>query len=132
MQKLQKRLQVEGHDLKEVVEYAGNYGDWQASRRYNCGYLAMRRFLTEETGDGDYGTNPKYKPLTTTPGKTVVEEAMERIEHWIKNKEIALEEKVAQQNEYIKLLEMELKNYRAKQADDIEAGLIKLMEVCKV
>jgi len=131
-QKLDKRLEGEGHDIKEVVEYAGKYGVFHTCTKYQAGYEAMRRLVIEQTGDENYGKSPQFTRLTTTPGKTMVEEFFSRLEDCIKNKILKMEAKIARQNEYIELLELELKNCRDRQIDDIEAGLIRVAEACRV
>ena len=130
--KLENRFKDEGVDSREVVDYAGRYGYIQACDKYQTGIIAMKKLLREATGDENFGTVGKFSPLTPATGRTVAEEFFEKLEHCIKNKILVLEEKIEQQNEYIRLLELELQNYEGKQRENIEQGLIRVTEACRV
>lgn len=130
--KLQKRLELEGIPLHEVVKYVGRQGDFAACNKYKCGLPAMWNLLKDATGDENYGKNPQFTRINPAPGKTILEEFFERFENWVKKRILMLEEKIRMQDEYIEILELELNHYREKETDLLHDGVEKALTACEV
>jgi predicted ATP-grasp superfamily ATP-dependent carboligase len=116
---------------QEVLEYVGRYGISEAMNKYGVsGYLAMRKWVTEETGDENYGINPKFTKLTPRAGESLFEEFLERFANWIVNTKAPLEAKVKEQDKTIKELRAQLQFYQKPEIEKVENKLITIMERC--
>lgn len=59
-QSLRKRL---NGDMPEFLEYTRRYGVWSAMEKWKFrDYVAVRKILTEETGDESFGLRPVIRP----------------------------------------------------------------------
>lgn len=126
---LRKQFEEKGVDPREVVSFAGMHGEMAACGEYGTGYLSMRRFLTDETGDENFGAGSKLKQINPPLNKTVIEEVCDRLEAWVKNRVISLEAEIALKDEMIKQKDAELARYKGREVGKLEKGLAPVIEM---
>ena len=85
---------------KEVLKVAETYGRFQAMTKYGIkDYIAFSRWIEEETGDKNFGDNPKIR---YTAGQSLGMQLMDAFLSKISHYEAQVKE-LREENEYLRL-----------------------------
>lgn len=109
----------------EVLECVKNFGIHEAMQRYQVlDYLAMIRWVKEQTGEANYGTTPKFNPASN---HGLLDQLVEKFASYVARKEAQIE----RYEERIAELEKKLTYYQAFEIGQVEPKVISVIEACE-
>lgn len=123
MQSYEKRF---NGNKEEVLQYVKRYGVFEAMEKYGIkDYKAFSDFVKEQTGK--LGLSPTIGALGGAGNNTVFHQFVEAFAGYVARREIEVETL----NQRIELLEKTVEGYTGREINELEEGLVPLLEKCR-